>query len=162
MRRTAARRPVLGPLRYSAAMACRREFTGVHGALAIERPAPRLVVLTFTGRDVGEFGEAPFDELAADVATGPLELFIDARGGVAASLEVSSEWAKWLARHKPSFRQVSMLTGTRFLQLTADFVRRFAAMGERMRVYTDPAAFEGALASSVANARADQAGDEVP
>jgi hypothetical protein len=45
-----------------------------------------------------------------------------------------------------------MLTGSPFIQLTAGFVRRFADLGEVMRIYTDPAAFEGALASSVANA----------
>jgi hypothetical protein len=34
--------------------------------------------------------------------------------------------------------------------LTADFVRRFADLGEVMRIYTDPAAFDGALADAAA------------
>lgn len=143
-----------------------RRFVGEHAALSIARPAPLVVVVTFIGNDVGEFGEAPFAELADDVReglaagladdpsrTGRLELFIDARGAIAASLDVSSEWAMWLGKHRRSFRHVSMLTGSRFIQLSAGFVRKFADLGELMRLYTDPAAFEGALGSSVANAR---------
>jgi hypothetical protein len=38
-----------------------------------------------------------------------------------------------------------MLTGTSFVQLTADFVRRFAELGDAMRIYTDGAAFDEAL-----------------
>src|SRR4051812_500216 len=132
-------------------------FRGEHCTLRIQRPAPAVVVCVLTGSDVGEFGNTPFIELARDVAeppkgtTGPkLELFIDARGGLAASLDVSSEWAIWLGTHKRRFRHVSMLTGSRFIQLSAGTVRKFADMGELMRLYTDPAAFEGALASSIA------------
>ena len=132
-------------------------FRGAHCTLGIRRPADRVVIVSLAGNDVGEFGDGPFKELAADVegaAAGELELFIDARSGVAASMDVSGEWAIWLARHKRSFRHVSMLTGSRFIQLSAGFVRRFADMGELMRIYTDPAAFEGALSSSIANANA--------
>ena len=35
----------------------------------------------------------------------------------------------------------------RFVQLTAQTVRNFAELGERMRIYTDPAAFEDELAA---------------
>jgi hypothetical protein len=127
-------------------------YSGAHCTLVIRRLADRVVVVGFTGTDIGEFGDAPFEELAHDLRNdGSLELFIDARGGVAASMNVSSEWAFWLAREKASFRHVSMLTGSRFIQLSANFVRRFADMGEVMRIYTDPAGFEGALSNSVAN-----------
>jgi hypothetical protein len=82
---------------------------------------------------------------------GGLELFIDARSAIAASLDVSGEWAIWLGRHRQSFRHVSMLTGLRFIQLSAAMVRRFADLEGLMRIYTDPAAFEGALSHAVAN-----------
>ena len=42
-----------------------------------------------------------------------------------------------------------MLTGSKFVQLTADFVRRFAELGDAMRVYTDGAAFDEALRAAV-------------
>jgi hypothetical protein len=129
-------------------------FQGQHCTLKIRRPGVRVVVVAFSGHDVGEFGEGPFQALARDTrGDGTLELFIDAREGVAASLDVSSEWAFWLARHRDSFRHVSMLTGSRFIQLSAGFVRKFADLGDLMRLYTDPAAFEGALSHAVANGR---------
>jgi hypothetical protein len=130
-------------------------FRNEHGSLTVRRPAPRVVLLVLVGNDAGQFGDAPFKELANDVqGDARLELFIDARSGVAASLDVSSEWAIWLGTHKHRFRHVSMLTGSRFIQLSAGFVRKFADMGELMRLYTDPAAFEGALSNAVANAQA--------
>jgi hypothetical protein len=130
------------------------QLRGEHCTIVIRRPARGVVLVAFTGNDVGELGERPFEELAADVAgPGPIELFIDARGGVAASMDVSSEWAFWLGRHRRSFRHVSMLTGSRFIQLSASFVRKFADLGELMRLYTDPAAFEGALSNAIGNGR---------
>jgi hypothetical protein len=128
------------------------KFSAEHCTITIRRPAPGVVVLVLTGKDVGELGDQPFQELASDLGGPPVELFVDARSVVAASLDVSSDWARWLATHKRQLRHVSMLTGSPFIQLTAGFVRRFADLGEVMRIYTDPAAFDGALASSVANA----------
>jgi hypothetical protein len=129
-------------------------FRGEHCTLVIRRPAERVVLVSFSGNDVGEFGARPFEELAHDLpGETPLELFIDARRVVAASMDVSSDWSRWLAAHRGQLRHVSMLTGSRFVQLTASFVRKVADLGEVMRIYTDPASFEGALDSSVANAR---------
>lgn len=130
-------------------------FEGVHCTITIARPARGVVVIAITGTDVGELGDAPFRALAGDVAgDGQIELFVDARTTRSASIDVSSEWSAWLARHRERFRHVSMLTGSRFIRLTADFVRRFADLGELMRIYTDPAVFDGALSNSVANADA--------
>jgi hypothetical protein len=98
---------------------------------------------------VGEFGDFPMQELDKDLAKDHLlELFIDARAVKGASVEVSSEWAQWLGKHRSHFSHISMLTGSRFIQLTANFVRRFAELGEVMRIYTDPVAFDAALAQS--------------
>ncbi len=125
-------------------------FEGVHCAIRVRRPAGRVVVLEITGRDTGELGDGPFRELDADLEAGGLELFIDARGTQGASIDVSGQWATWLRTHRARFRRISMLTGSRFVQLTADFVRRFAELGEVMNVYTDPTAFETALSLAIA------------
>lgn len=47
-----------------------------------------------------------------------------------------------------------MLTGSRFVQVSAGFVRKFADLGDIMRLYTEPIAFEAVLAHCIANARA--------
>jgi hypothetical protein len=117
-----------------------------HCVLTIERPRPRVVLVTFVGRDVGELGDAPFEELAHDFAEpGAIELFIDARGAKSASMDVSGSWAVWLGANGQRFEHVSMLTGSRFIQLTAEFVKNFAALGAKMRLYTEADAFEAAL-----------------
>jgi hypothetical protein len=130
------------------------EYAGIHCVLAINRPAPGIAVVVLSGSDVGEFGKLPMQELAKDLARyGSIDLFIDARAVKAASLEVSSDWAFWMSAHRLQFQQINMLTGSRYIQLTADFVRRFGGLGDRMRIYTEAAAFDECLASSIGLAR---------
>jgi hypothetical protein len=120
---------------------------GMHCTLSVERPVPGVVLVCFAGTDVGEFGDAPFRELERDVATGrPFELFIDAHAGRAASIHVSNDWARWMKLRRSSLRCVHMLTATKFVQLSADLVRRFADLGDTMRIYTARDAFADALA----------------
>jgi hypothetical protein len=124
--------------------------------LTIERPAPDVLLLKLSGHDVGELGDAPFKELARDfpdaaehASARPCELFIDAREGQGASIDVSGSWAQWLREHKAQLRAIHFLTASRFIQLSADFVRKFAELGERMRIYTEAAAFDDELESAV-------------
>jgi hypothetical protein len=126
-------------------------FKTKHCELTLERPAPDVILLKLSGRDIGELGDGPFRELAADVAPGqrPRELFIDAREGQAASIDVSGAWAEWLRTNKAQLRVIYFLTGSRFIQLSADFVRKFAELGERMRIYTEADAFDAELKSAI-------------
>jgi hypothetical protein len=128
------------------------EWQSTSSSLQIRRPAPGVVVLVATGTDIGEHGDGPFAELATD-AEAPFELFVDARESRAVALDVSGHWARWLAARHTTLVQVNMLTGSRFVQLTANFVRDFAELGDRMRIYTDPIAFEEALAAATARGR---------
>jgi hypothetical protein len=130
---------------------------GVHCTMTIDAPAPGVVLVTIDGTDVGELGDAPFQALASIVADEhQVELFIDSRKARGPSIDVSNDWARWLAKHRHQLRHASMLTANRFVQLTADFVRRFADLGDLMRIYTEPDVFEGALSNALGNARADQ------
>jgi hypothetical protein len=79
----------------------------------------------------------------------PVQFFIDARDTRGASIEVSGEWAVWLAARKSRFSRISMLVGSRFIEITADFVRRFADLEGLMRIYTDPAAFDADLKEAI-------------
>jgi hypothetical protein len=128
-------------------------YDGVHCAFAISQPRADVVVLTISGTDVGELGDAPMrglDDLLAGAP--PVQFFIDARETRGASIAVSGEWAVWLSARKQRFSCISMLVGSRFVEMTADFVRRFAALEGLMRIYTDPAAFDADL-SEAARAR---------
>lgn len=53
--------------------------------------------------------------------------------------------ARDLARNRHRLGRVHMLTGSRFVKLTADFVRRFAGLGDMMVLYDDPSVFEETL-----------------
>lgn len=134
----------------------RRRWESVSCVFELERPAPGIVTLRIAGHDVGEFGVEPMQELERHIASdGAIELYIDARHSLGATIDVSGEWANWLGAHRGRCRRISMLTGSRFVQLTAEFVRRFAALSEIMRIYGDPAAFDSALQAAVARRPAD-------
>jgi len=45
---------------------------------------------------------------------------------------------------------VGILTGSRLIQVTADFVRRYGGLGGIMRIYREDAAVDAALATSSA------------
>ncbi len=120
-------------------------FEGLHSSMIIARPVPHVVVLTITGQDTGEHGDEPLRALEDELRRGPYSLFVDARRTRGATIDVSNVWAQWLRSHRDQLHQVHMLTGSRFVQLTADFVRRFAELGDAMLIYTDGAAFDEAL-----------------
>lgn len=123
------------------------------GSLSIRRPAPGVVVVTIAGVDAGQFGDAPFDELEKDIAgRRTIELFIDARAARAPTTEVSADWAHWLGERRNRFTAIRMLTGTPFVRISADFVRKYAGLGARMCVYTDPRAFDDELRAAEAAA----------
>ncbi|HEX6157173.1 MAG TPA: hypothetical protein VFZ54_14195 [Burkholderiales bacterium] len=127
------------------------KYEGVSAGLAVERPAPAVVVVRLAGWDTGEFGDAAMKEIAKAFVSGkPLQLFIDARAVKGATIDVSNDWALWLRANRSRFAHVSMLTGSPFVQLTAKFVQRFADLGEVMRLYTDASAFDAALQASSA------------
>jgi len=122
-----------------------RRFEGLHSTIEIARPVPHVVVVAISGRDAGEHGNAPLRALDDELRAGPFALFIDARRTLGASVDVSNIWAQWLRSHRDQLHHIHMLTGSRFVQLTADFVRRFAELGDAMRIYTDGAAFDDEL-----------------
>ncbi len=125
------------------------EFEGVNTSMTIRRASPAVVVVRIAGSDVGELGDAPFKELDRQLGAGPFALFIDARRTKGASIDVSNVWARWLREHRDDLIRIHMLTGSRFVQMTADFVRRFAELGDAMLIYTEPSVFDETLESAL-------------
>lgn len=125
-------------------------FNGIHCNLLIEQFPNQVVVLRINGTDVGEFGEAPMKALNAWInGSDPVDFFIDARDVRGASIDVSGEWAGWLSAHREVLKSVTMLTGSRFIQVTAEFVRRFASLEGLMRICTEDGVFDSALAEAL-------------
>jgi hypothetical protein len=125
-------------------------YEGIHCSVSIQRPAEGISLLVLAGSDIGEFGDFAMRELAKDLQrAGGLELFIDAGAVRGASIEVSSEWMLWLRAHRAQFHHVNMLTGSRYIQITAEFVRRFSHLVDRMTIFTDRAAFGETLSRAI-------------
>lgn len=126
-------------------------FEGVHCTVKVQRVHDWVLLVQVDGRDIGEHGERPMEALSRLLpAHGKAELFIDARRALGPSTDVSASWAVWLAQHRHAFSRVNMLTGSRFVNLTAAFVRKWSELNDAMRIYTDATAFETALSLSVA------------
>jgi len=127
-------------------------FDGVHCSIVLERPAKSVVLLRINGTDTGELADAPMQVLNDWLSpTERVKFFIDARAVRGASIDVSSEWAAWLNAHRSQLESVTMLTGSRLIQVTAEFVRRFADLNGIMWVCTEPSVFDLALKQAVSS-----------
>jgi len=127
-------------------------FDGVHCSLVLERPADSVVLLRISGTDTGELADAPMQVLNGWLTSSArVKFFIDARAVRGASIDVSSEWAAWLNAHRSQLESVTMLTGSRLIQVTAEFVRRFADLNGIMWVCTKPTVFDLALKQAVSS-----------
>jgi len=131
-------------------MASERRVTEVtweapHSKLCLRRPAAGVVVLEISGSDIGEHGTGPFEELATDLQRGRFVLFVDAKESRGVTIDVSSDWCRWLAKNRDSLHGVHMLTGSPFVHVTATFVRNFAELTELMHIYTERVAFDRTL-----------------
>lgn len=126
-------------------------FEGMHSTVTVRRIHDWALLLEVGGRDVGEHGERPMEALVSLLPPqGKAELFIDARRALGPSTDVSAAWAVWLAQHRDAFSRINMLTGSKFVELTAGFVRKWADLNDTMRIYTDATAFETALSLAAA------------
>jgi len=146
----------MGPMPTGIETAPLREvrYEGVHCDLVLSQLSRSVVLLRISGTDVGEFGEAPMNALDAWISEStPLQFFIDARNVRGASVSVSGDWAVWLAARRRALRSVTMLTGSRLIQVTAEFVRRFSSLQEVMRISADTLVFDAALAVALSPGR---------
>lgn len=114
--------------------------------ISIDLVRDGVILMRMDGHDVGEFGDAPMRVLEALIPdAGAALLFIDARQVRGVTVDVSGAWAQWLGRNRGKFSHLHMLTSSRQVEVTAEFVRRFAALDGQMSLYTDFPAFERRL-----------------
>ncbi len=85
-----------------------------------------------------EIQETPGRYVAVDAIPSP-------RG---ATMNARSNWAEWQHVTKTRFQNISMLTASRYVEITADFARRFATLEGIMSVYKEPEIFNAALSQS--------------
>jgi hypothetical protein len=128
------------------AWTCSTRLASEACTIGIDRLAPTRLRVRIEGHDVGEFGALPFRCLEALMHEElPVELLVDARAARGASMGVGNDWAAWLGRSRHRFTAVHMLTGSKYVQVIAEFVRRFSELEGLMHVHVDPAAFDALL-----------------
>lgn len=112
------------------------------------RPKPGALLVEIAGHDKGQFGTATLDEISLALKRErPLELFIDAREGVAAAVSVSDEWTRYFANNRSDFTRVHVLAGSKVVKLTVAIAQHLSRTGNLIQIYSDPGIFESRLAS---------------
>lgn len=123
------------------------ELTSPQGQFHFQRLAKGVLLVTITGNDTGQFGTRPLDEIRLEIMRyGALELFIDAEGAQLVSTEVSQEWTQFFSLSRAQLRRVSVLTGTRLINLTVAIAQHLSNTGNLIQIYSDRALFHGAIA----------------
>lgn len=121
-------------------------FEGTHCAVMLEQLSETLIVMRLSGTDTGELRDVPIKTLNEWLAgVNAIEFFIDARSVRGASIDVSNEWSAWFTANRARFKFITMLTGSKLVQITAEFVRRFAGLNGIMWICTEPEVFDLAL-----------------
>ena len=67
-----------------------------------QRLKPGVMLVTIRGNDIGQFGPATVDELAAEFgrSTQALQLFVDTQGAIGPAREVMETWTEWFAANR--------------------------------------------------------------
>jgi len=130
-------------------------LTSGDAAFEFARPAPRVLLVTVTGYDKGQFGTTPLDEIGSvlRIVTAPVHLFIDARDAVGATVRVSQDWTSFFSKQQRDLARVHVLAGSKMVELTVAIAQHLSRTGNLIQIYSDPAIFEGQLAAAAASAR---------
>lgn len=121
-------------------------ITSGDSAFEFARPNPGVFVVKITGYDKGQFGTAPLDEIASVLRiAAPLELFVDARDGVGATVRVSEDWTTFISRHTADLMHVHVLAGSKMVELTVAIASHLSRTEKLIQIYSDPKIFDAQL-----------------
>jgi hypothetical protein len=125
-------------------------LAGGDATMALTRLGPGVILVGASGHDTGQFGEAPFEWLEREMGRhGTVEVFVDMRAMFNAAQTVADRWSEWTGRHRTRIGHMSLLVGSKYVQMTVEVAKLFSRTGELMRIYTDDAAFEAAVRQSL-------------
>ncbi len=123
------------------------ELVSTDGTFRFTRLAKGAMLVTITGNDTGQFGTKALDEIRLEIMRyGPLELFIDAEQALLVSSEVSQEWTRFFSTSRSQLRRVSVLTGSKLINLTVAIAQHLSNTGNLIQIYSDRELFDGAIA----------------
>jgi hypothetical protein len=107
------------------------------------------LLVTISGVDDGQFGRMCLEEIEVHLlAHRPLELFVDAEAAIAVVVEVSREWTHFFSANRDKLKRVSVLAGTRAVELTVAIAQHLSQTGNLIQIYTDRSLFEARLSAT--------------
>jgi hypothetical protein len=108
-----------------------------------ERIRNGAMLVTITGIDKGQFGTASLDEIRLEMLRHrPVELFVDASAAIAVSIDVSKDWTHFFSLNREHLKRVSVLVGSKALELTVAISQHLSQTGNLIQIYTDAELFQ--------------------
>ncbi|HSH91613.1 MAG TPA: hypothetical protein VK996_16635, partial [Ramlibacter sp.] len=78
----------------------------------------------------------------------PLELFVDAQAAVAVGVPVSKEWTHFFSLNREHLVRVSVLVGSKAVELTVAIAQHLSQTGNLIQIYTDRELFDARVAAT--------------
>lgn len=123
------------------------ELISGKGQFNFRRLGPGALLVTISGSDQGQFGTAALDEIRLEqMRHGPLELLIDAADASLVTPEVSQEWTRFFSSSRDQLKRVSVLTGSKLINLTVAIAQHLSHTGNLIQIYSDRELFDLAMA----------------
>ena len=120
------------------------------GAFVFRRPRPGILVVRFVGRDRGQFGERPFEEMEAEAARfGPLHVYLDTSLAEVSGVDVVARWTSWLRCLPAWIRAIDILHGSEMTGLNVAIAAHLARRPDRLTAYADAERFVAAIRQAV-------------
>jgi hypothetical protein len=120
-----------------------------NGKFCFRRLTPGALLVTISGNDQGQFGTSALDEIRLEILRhGRLELLVDAEQAELVTVEVSQEWTRFFATTREQLTRVSVLTGSKLINLTVAIAQHLSQTGNLIQIYSDRSLFEVALAKA--------------
>jgi hypothetical protein len=134
--------------RFESSAGDRVELVGGDGTrFVVTRLRAGVLLLQISGDDRGTLGGAPFAELERALGRREAsELFFDLRSADGAVADVRESWTGWFQHNRARLKRVSILTSSRFVNLTVEIAKLFSRTGELIQIYSDQLLFEQAMA----------------
>lgn len=118
-------------------------------SFTFERLRQGVMLITVAGVDSGQFGTATLDEIRIELLRHrPLELFVDAQAAIAISVPVSKEWTHFFSLNREHLTRVSVLVGSKAIELTVAIAQHLSQTGNLIQIYTDRELFEARLGAA--------------
>lgn len=125
----------------------RSQFSSPTCTFVLESLTPAAMLIVISGTDTGQFGSSILDEIRAEIGRkGSVELFIDARAAVSASLHVSQEWRLFFTNNQRSLKHVHILVGSKFIELVVSIAQHLSRTGNLIKVYDNSMVFDNLVA----------------